>query len=67
MVFTLDAMHTQAETIEVIKDSGGEAPVNLSVFRNFAISIYRNNGYSNIKERIETEGGNFDFLTKVLK
>ena len=45
----------------------GKAPVNLSVFRNFAISIYRNNGYSNIKEGIETEGGNFDFLTKVLK
>ena len=45
----------------------GKAPVNLSVFRNFAISIYRNNGYSNIKEGIETEGWNFDFLTKVLK
>jgi hypothetical protein len=45
----------------------GEAPLNLSVFRNFAISIYRNSGYSSIKEGIEVGRGNFDFLAKVLK
>jgi len=38
MVFTLDAMHTQAETIEVIKDSGNDAVIQLKKTKKYSLN-----------------------------
>jgi len=38
MVFTLDAMHTQAETIEVIKDSGNDAVIQLKKTKKHSLN-----------------------------
>jgi hypothetical protein len=38
MVFTLDAMHTQVETIEAIKDNGNDAVIQLKKTKKHSLN-----------------------------